>query len=199
MYWNVAETSSSLQGETTIRLQLKSSEETKVYWPYDFVADLTVFVGEKLMVTLKITNTSSVPFEYGCALHSYYSVSSIDNITLEGLENTKYINQLQPGDFIQEEAALKIQQAETRHYQNTESTVILDDPYFRRRIEIAKAGSLVTTVWNPWAEACAKIPDLPDEAYHSFVCVESVNAFKDIIRLAPGESHETAAVISLGE
>lgn len=199
MYWNVAETSSTLKGETMIRFQLSSSEETREYWPYDFIADLTVIVGQKLTVSLKVTNTSSVPFEYGCALHSYYSVSAIDHITLEGLGNTRYINQLQPGDFIQEEAGLQIKQAETRHYQDTESTVILDDPYFKRRIKIAKAGSRVTTVWNPWAETCAKIPDLPDEAYQSFVCVEAVNSFNNTIRLAPGESHETSAVIALDD
>jgi D-hexose-6-phosphate mutarotase len=40
---------------------------------------------------------------------------------------------------------------------------------------------------------------LPDDAYHSFVCVETVNAFEDTIRLAPGEMHETSAVIGLEE
>jgi glucose-6-phosphate 1-epimerase len=68
-----------------------------------------------------------------------------------------------------------------------------------RRIQVAKAGSKATTVWNPGEETCRTIADLPDDAYHSFVCVETVNAFEDTIRLAPGEMHETSAVIGLEE
>lgn len=199
MYWNVVETASLPNGETTIRLQLTSSEETKKMWPYDFCAEMTVSVGRKLTTTLKMTNTSSELFEYSCALHSYFTLSSIENIVIEGLQNTKYQNQLQPGDFIQESNELSIAQAETRHYYDTESPVVIADPVFRRRIRIDKSGSKVTTVWNPWKETCAAIPDLPDEAYQAFVCVETVNAFSDTITLVPGEVHETSAIIGLDE
>jgi glucose-6-phosphate 1-epimerase len=199
MYWDVIETASKPNGETMIRLQLCSSDETKTIWPYDFCAEMSVNVGRKLTATLKLTNTSSEVFEYSCALHSYFTLSSIENITIEGLQNTKYHNQLQPGDFIQESAELGIEQAETRHYYDTESPVVIADPVFRRKIRIDKSGSKVTTVWNPGEETCAKITDLPDEAYHAFVCVETVNAFNDTISLAPGEVHETSAIIGLDE
>jgi len=199
MYWEVIETASKQNGETLIRLQLCSSEETKALWPYDFCAEMAVAVGRKLTVTLKVTNTSAEPFDYSCALHSYFSLSSIENISIEGLQNTKYHNQLQPGDFIQETPELTIQQAETRHYYDTESPVVIADPVFRRRIRIDKTGSKATTVWNPGEEACAGINDLPDESYQAFVCVETVNAFEDTIHLEPGEVHETSAVIGLDE
>lgn len=198
-YWDVIETVSKQNGETMIRLQLCSSDETKNMWPHDFCAEMSVNVGRKLTATLKLTNTSSEVFEFSCALHSYFTLSSIENITIEGLQNTKYHNQLQAGDFIQESTELSIEQAETRHYYDTESPVIIADPVFRRRIKIEKSGSKVTTVWNPGKETCAKITDLPDEAYQAFVCVETVNAFHDTIRLAPGEIHETSAIIGLDE
>jgi glucose-6-phosphate 1-epimerase len=199
MYWDVIETASRQNGETMIRLQLCSSDESKAYWPHDFCAEMMVNVGRKLTVTLKVTNTSPEPFEYSCALHSYFALSSIENITIEGLQNTKYHNQLQPDSFIQETAELSIRQAETRNYYDTESPVVIADPFFRRRIRIDKSGSKVTTVWNPWEETCAKIADLPDEGYQTFVCVETVNAFNDTIHLAPDEVHETSAIIGLEE
>ena len=59
--------------------------------------------------------------------------------------------------------------------------------------------SKVTTVWNPWEETCAQISDLPDAGYETFVCVEATNAFDYPIQLAPGESHETTAIIGLEE
>lgn len=197
MYWDVVETATKDKGETLVRLQLCSSEETKVYWPYDFCAEMIITVGLNLDIVLKVTNTSSDEFEYSCALHSYFGLSAIDNITIQGLQGTGYYNQLEPGEFIQEEPNLEISKAETRHYFDTEEPVIIEDVIFRRRIRVAKSGSKVTTVWNPWEETCTKIEDLTDDAYLTFVCIETVNAFNDTISLTPGESHETSATIGL--
>jgi len=199
MYWNVKEAATLASGETLIRLQLCSSAETKIYWEHDFCAEMTFVIGKTLNATLKVTNTSSIPFEYTCALHSYYNISSIEEITIEGLQNTGYYNQLDGEEYTQEPSGLKIQKAETRHYYNTEVPCIINDPLFGRRIRVAKSGSKVTTVWNPGEETCAKIDDMPDDAFHAFVCIEAVNAFNDIIKLAPGETHETLAIIGLEE
>lgn len=199
MYWDVVETASLKTGETLVKLQLCSSPETKKYWEHDFCAELIVVVGKQLSVTLKVINTSSANFEYSCALHSYFTLSSIEEINIEGLQNTKYYNQLEPGDFIQETEKLEIHKAETRHYYDTETACIINDPLFARKISVEKSGSKITTVWNPWEEACSKIDDLSDDAYQSFVCVEAVNAFNNTIKLAPGESHETTAIIGLAE
>lgn len=199
IYWDVAATSTNPAGESVVTLQLCSSPQTKAYWPNDFCAEMTFVVGRTLTATLKVTNTSREPFEYTCALHSYYSLSGIENIQIEGLKGITYYNQL-TGEFdIQEEENLTIQDATTRHYLNTESVVVIDDPLFRRRIKASKTGSKVTTVWNPWEETCAQIGDMPDEGYETFVCVEATNAFDYPIHLEPGESHETTAIIGLEE
>jgi len=199
MYWNVAETAVKATGETLIVLQLCSSKETKAYWPHDFCARLTVIVGKTLEVSLKVTNQSTEPFEYACALHSYYNVSSIENIAITGLQGANYHSQLEPGAFIQESPKIEILKAETRHYHNTESDCVIDDCMFKRRIHISKTGSKITTVWNPGKETCASINDMPDDAYLHFVCVEAVNAFDDVIKLAQGNSHTTTAIIGLEE
>ena len=199
MYWSVIETKTLPTAETFIRLQLCSSAGTKTYWNHDFCVEMVLIIGKFLVATLKVTNTSSLPFEYTSALHSYFSVSSIEAITIEGLQNTRYYNQLEPGDYVQESPELKIQKPETRHYYETEATCKINDPFFGRRIRVAKSGSKVTTVWNPGEETCSKIDDMPDDAFHAFVCIEAVNAFNDIIKLAPGETHETSAIIGLEE
>ncbi len=199
MYWDVKSTSSRLSGETEIVLQLCSSEETMEYWGYHFCAEMTIVVGRKLEVTLKVTNTSAEPFEYSCALHSYYNISALENISIEGLQQTTYYNQLTGENGIQEEEILHIQEPITRHYLNTITPVVIDDQIFNRRIKAEKLGSKVTTVWNPGEEACASISDLPDDAFHAFVCVEATNAFNFPIGLQPGESHETMAVIGIEE
>ncbi len=199
MYWNVVETQTLQGGETLVRLQLNSSEKTKIYWPHDFCAEIIVEVGKSLTVTLKITNTSSETFEYTDALHSYYTLSGIDNITIDGLQNTKYLDNLTQGESMQVESLLKIDKEVDRNYLDTEAPCIIQDEAFNRKIVAAKSGSKVTTVWNPWEETCRKIGDMPDDAYQTFVCIEAVNSGSNTIKLAPGESHEMSAIIGLGE
>ncbi len=195
MHWTLSETANLPSGETLVRLLLCSSPETKKFWEHDFCAGLEIIVGNKLTVKLKVTNTSENTIDYTCALHSYFNISSVEEIAIYGLQNTKYYDQLQSGEFIQESPELKILKAETRHYLDTENTTVLVDPHFNRKIHVEKAGSKVTTVWNPGEETCKSINDIPDEAYHTFVCIETVNAFNDAVHLAPGEAHETVTVI----
>jgi glucose-6-phosphate 1-epimerase len=199
MYWDVMQTATFPGGETMVRLQLCSSEETKAYWPHDFCAEMTIVVGKTLAATLKVTNTSAVPLEYTCALHSYFSLSAIESIAIEGLQGITYFNQLTGENGVQEEEILEIQDAITRHYLGTETPVVIDDHAFRHRIKVAKSGSKVTTVWNPGAETCAKIGDLPDEGFETFLCIEATNAFEYPVNLAPGEFYETSAIIGLDD
>ncbi len=199
MYWEISETAALPDGGTLIRLKLCSSDDTKSYWPHDFEAELTIVVGIKLEVNLKVTNQSDTPFDYSCALHTYYHLSAIEQIAIDGLMGTTYHKHLEAGYYIQESSKLEIHQAETRHYHDTEATCIIEDPGFGRKIHVGKSGSKVTTVWNPWKEACSVISDLPDDAYTSFVCIEAVNSFEDTILLNPGETHKTSAIIGLEE
>ncbi len=199
MYWDVLETAVKPNGETLIRLQLCSSEATKAYWLCDFKAEMNLTIGRTLIVTLKVTNTSVESFEYGCALHSYFSLSAIENVSIEGLQGTSYYNQLTGEYGLQEEEFLQIQEPFTRHYLNTEKQVLIGDDAFRRWIRVEKSGSKITTVWNPGADACAQMADMPEDGYETFVCVEATNAFDYQITLAPGESYETSAIIGLAE
>jgi len=197
MYWNLVETANTSGGETLVRLKLCSSEETKAYWAYHFCAEMIIIVGQTLQVSLKVINSDDQPFEYTCALHSYYNVSDIENIAITGLIGANYHSQLEPGEFIQKEPFLVINKAETRHYHQTEATCVIEDSGFKRDIRVGKAGSKITTVWNPGKETCATIGDLPNDAYKTFICVEAVNAFDDVITLFPGDSHTTSAMIVL--
>lgn len=199
MYWDVIETATQENGETLIKLQLCASEETKAYWDYDFCAEVTFIVGSTLRMTLKVSNASKEAFDYGCALHSYFSLSGIENISIEGLQTTKYHNQITSGEGIQESEKLEIKEAITRHYYDTVTPCVINDPVFGRRIRVDKLGSKITTVWNPGKETCVQIADIADDAYHAFVCLETVNAYNDIIHLGPGESHETTTIIGLDE
>jgi glucose-6-phosphate 1-epimerase len=195
MYWDVIETASNETGETMVRLQLCSSDETKQYWPYDFCAKLSLLVGKRLELKLNIENTGGQDFEYSAALHSYFNVSGIENIRIKGLQGATYYNGFEQELNTQEEELLEIKQEENRRYVNTEDDCIILDPIFNQAIRVSKQGSKVTVVWNPGEETSAKMEDLPDDGYEAFVCVETVNAYNDTIKIAPGENHTTATII----
>ena len=199
MQWKVTKTESMPKGETLIKLELNSSEQTKEFWPYDFKAELDICVGATLKVALRITNTGNEAFQYTSALHTYFHVSDISNIRIEGLQGASYYQGFGNEVFTQEEDLIEIAKEENRRYVDTESDIILHDAAFRRRIKTTKEGSKVTVVWNPWSETVKTMSDIPEDGYETFVCIEPANSYDDFIQLAPGEQHSTAGEIGLME
>jgi glucose-6-phosphate 1-epimerase len=197
MYWDVLDVKVLPEGETLVQLGLASNAETKAYWPYDFSAELTLVVGRKLGVRLKVTNTGSEAFTYTSALHSYFNISAIEHIQIEGLKDTAYYNGFETELHHQTIEMLTITEETNRRYINAANACGIHDPAFFRTIVVEKAGSNVTVVWNPWEETAKKIGDLPDDGYHAFVCVEAVNAYNDAITLNPGQNHITATAIAV--
>jgi glucose-6-phosphate 1-epimerase len=197
MYWDVVETAAKDTGETAIKLQLCSSTETKKYWPYEFSAELDIMVGKELDVKLTITNTDKQPFNYSAALHSYFNISGLENIKIEGLEGTSFYSGFGEDLFKQEEQMLEICQEENRRYIETESDCVIHDEVFSQAIRISKLGSKVTVVWNPGEETSSKMEDIAEGSFETFVCVEAVNFYNNTIQLNAGDKHTTGTTIGL--
>jgi glucose-6-phosphate 1-epimerase len=62
---------------------------------------------------------------------------------------------------------------------------MIEDAALTRRIRIDSAHSRTCVVWNPWIAGARSMPDLDDEDYRRFVCVETVNTASEVIRVAP--------------
>lgn len=171
-----------------IVLKLQDSNETRALWPFAFETRLHVSMGLELSVGLEVTNTDSKPWTMSAALHSYFSVGDVRQITLHGLHGTQYVEGRLSPDKRPQDGPLVIDQEVDRLYAS-DAAVIVDDPVMQRELRIEKAGSLSTVVWNPWIEKSTRLSDLPDEAYPEFVCVETTNTGDDTVTLEPGESH----------
>lgn len=197
MNWDVVETGSLPGGESKIVLKFSSSDETMTKWLYEFEAFLTVVVGKQLDVSFSVANMGKEKFRYTSALHTYLNVSEISNVAIEGLQGTPYY---QPSDDrlrLQEENFLVIDQETNRRYIETSNDCAVHDAAFSRKIVVAKSGSNSTVVWNPWSEVSKGIPDLADDDYQTFVCVETANIYNDQVCVYPGESHTTSLVLSV--
>jgi D-hexose-6-phosphate mutarotase len=196
--WDVLRTVCLADGSTQIALGLRENEATKAILPMNFSAELVVTVGKKLELTLTATNTGTEPFTISDALHTYFNISDVANATIEGLNETVYYDGAQK-DVPQKqmESLLPIQHEENRRYINTATDCVIHDKGFERNIRAAKRGSNVTVVWNPGPETSTAFGDIQEGGYKTFVCVEAVNAYNDVVTLAPNASHTIAAILSV--
>jgi len=193
--WTVLETSVLPEGSTQLRLGLEDSPATKDLWPFSFKAEMTISVGESLDVMLSYSNTGNETFVVSDALHSYFNISDVENIGIEGLTGITYYNGFEKeATGKQTEPVLLIQQEENRRYVNHSSECLIEDAGFMRNIHVAKTGSKVTVVWNPWENA-KNIADIPDEGYKTMICVEAVNAYDNVATVAPGKSFSVSTSI----
>lgn len=195
-YWEVESTRKNADGSVSVSLSLQQSTGSLAMWPYPFKAVAEFIIGKQLEIKLTVTNTGKENFEYSDALHTYFNISDIHSITIQGTRDTSYYEfdkDLQK----QTEELLTINKETDRKYIEHSSGCIISDPGYQRQLHCSKAGSKVTVIWNPWEAKTKTMNDMEPDGYKTFVCIEPVNAYRgiNIITLAPGESHTLAACI----
>ena len=193
--WAVSESETLADGRTRLKLSLADSEATRQLWPHRFHLAIDITVSDLLQIKLSATNTDHEPFICGGALHSYFNISSISNIMIQGLAGCPYIDKVDQGRRKMQDGAVSIQRETDRIYLDTEAECIIEDSGLHRCIGIAKGGSRTTVVWNPWIDKARRMKDFGDDEYNHMVCVETVNAETDVISLAPGDTHTLEAII----
>jgi glucose-6-phosphate 1-epimerase len=190
--WTLIDTKVVDDDATQISLELVDNE---ALWPHAFQLQMTVTVGTQLRVELVTRNTGNEAFSLGEALHSYFNVSDVTQVTIHGLENCQFIDKVDNSQRKIQKNAVKISAETDRVYLNTSADCVIDDPGFKRQIRIAKKGSQSTVVWNPWTEQAARLGDLGYQGYLRMVCVETANAADNTVTVAPGGEHRLQMVI----
>lgn len=195
--WEVFETKALADGSTYLRFGLIESDATRAQWPHPSTVHLEVTVGRSLRVELVTTNTGKAAFELGEALHTYFQISDVAKMTIRGLENCEYLDKVQDFARFTQKDGIVIESEVDRVYVNTTADCVIEDKGLKRAIRIAKQGSKSTVVWNPWTEKADKMGDFGENGHRGMVCVESGNAFENVITLAAGETHRLVAVYSV--
>ncbi len=175
-------------------LKLKHSKSSFELWPYHFELALHVRISNTLTMELKTTNLDNKPFKIAQALHSYFQVSNISNIHIEGLDKSTYFDALIQ-ERCKQNGDLKFNKEVDRIYQNLDKPITLVDK--QRQILIENEGSSSAIVWNPWIEKCARMSAMNDNAYLTMLCIESANTLDDMQTIAPNQSHTLKATISI--
>jgi glucose-6-phosphate 1-epimerase len=154
-------------------------------------------IGRTLTMQLTVVNDATVPLVFEEALHTYYAVSDIHEVSVTGLEGVTYLDKTDNLQSKVQHGAITIAEPTDRVYLNTTSTCILHDAGSKRHITVAKTGSNTTVVWNPWESGALKLPDLDPTEWHEFIAVETVNAAVNEITLAPGAKHVMEARVTV--
>jgi glucose-6-phosphate 1-epimerase len=195
MLWQLKSATMLDTNAAEVVLSLKENDFSLALWPYAFELEITFTIGNTLSVALKTSNTSSMPFTFTQALHTYFAVGDIEKVEVSGLEKTPYIDYTDAKKEKSEASSLQIGRMINRVYLPTEAACTLNDLLLKRTIVVEKEGSRSTTVWNPWAEN--GIHDLPGDAFRNFICIETTNALDDARTLQPGESHLIVQKVSI--
>ncbi len=180
-----------------IELEFDGANPTREDWPHPFSLRVRVSVGAELEIALETRNTGDRPFTIGAALHTYFRVGDAERLALRGLAGGEYLDKVRDfaRDTQHEEPVIRGEV--DRVYLDTEASCQLEDAVLGRRIDIAKAGSRTTVLWNPGPEQAAAMADFDDEGYREMVCVEAVNAFDDQRIVAPGGRHTLSTRLSV--
>jgi glucose-6-phosphate 1-epimerase len=183
-------------GETELVFELTSAGRTWPLWPHPFTARYRVTLGPTLGLALEVQNTGAEPITFEEALHTYFAVQYVREVSITGLEGADYLDKVD-GMTRKNQGSDPIRfTAETdRIYLATQATCTIHDPGRHRRIVIDKTGSDTTVVWNPWIDKARAMPDFGDLEWPEMVCVETCNVNAHPVRLAPGAAHTLTASI----
>ncbi|MDR6991036.1 D-hexose-6-phosphate mutarotase [Luteimonas sp. 3794] len=151
-------------------------------------------IGRTLEQTLETTNTGDEPVAFTQALHSYFRVSDVAEVRVDGLDGLRFLDKndgyaahTQIGNWVLDDA--RDPGRSDYIYADAGGRYHLDDPGLDRRIELTTSGSRTLVVWNPGETSAQRSSDMNAGAWRGFLCLEAANAGPDIVRLAPGKTH----------
>ncbi|URD73109.1 Aldose 1-epimerase [Musa troglodytarum] len=182
---------SDSSSKTFVDLILKPTDDDFKIWPhsYEFRLRVALGLGGDLMLTSRIRNTNAdgKPFSFTFAYHTYFSVSDISELRVEGLETLDYLDNLKERErFTEQGDAITFESGVDKIYLSTPTKIAIIDHEKKRTFVLRKDGLPDAVVWNPWDRKAKAMPDFGDDEYKHMLCVEAA-AIEKPITLKPGE------------
>lgn len=196
--WSVTQVRTLASGATRLTLTMSETDETKRQLSYPHALSITITVGETLKIALATTNHGSHPFMIGEAFHTYFNVSDVENIHINGLDQSLYSDKVHDYQRRTQQGKLEFKSEFDRVYINNSDDCTIVDEGFNRAIRVAKSGSNSTVIWTPWADKAAQMADIgAKDEWRKMICVETANALENSIVVNPHQTHIICAEYSL--
>ncbi|HEX3884157.1 MAG TPA: D-hexose-6-phosphate mutarotase [Stellaceae bacterium] len=181
-------------------LRLGLTGEGNAFWPHPFRLAYEVSFGATLGLRLSVFNPSRQPIAFEEALHCYFAVSEVADVSVAGLAGRRFIDKADAMRRKRQRAgALRLRRETDRVYLDTPQRLEIADPEWRRRITIDRRGAASAIVWNPWAEKAAALGDLGADLWRRMLCVESGNVADNAVTLEAGGEHVMAVEIAVAD
>lgn len=169
--------------DTAVTMQLTPTDETKAIWDKEFVCTFTVTLEmDQLDTKMLVENKGEESFDFQAALHSYFAISSLDNLEITGsFAGKEFLNKLvgEEGEMQTEDReVITISEEYDRVYKGVNDPVLKDAGTKKSLSVLNTAGWEDTVLWNPYGNE--------GMGYNNFVCVESVKF--DPVTLEGGSS-----------
>jgi glucose-6-phosphate 1-epimerase len=175
-------------------LRLADDAASRMVWPHAFEAELSVRVtGRSLEIELACENRGSEPFSFTAALHSYLRLDDLQEASVQGLSGLHYWDSVENVEKSQRVDLLLpgspgAQDLDRIYYQAKQDLTLIEQRGAgKRELSIRQQGFEDAVVWNPGAEKCAALADMPADGWRQMLCVEAA-AIEHPVTLAPGES-----------
>ena len=187
--WNVINSASLPDDTTQITLEFTPTNIPTQQWLHPTSVRCQITIGKTLTMELITHNCSEYEITISEALHTYFAVSDVRNIAIEGLDSCHYLDKVDGMQAKQQRGNVTFASEVDRVYIDTEADCIIRDPGCSRQIRINKTGSHSTVVWNPWIEKSTQMGDMGENGYLKMVCVESANAANNLVVIPAGKEH----------
>lgn len=172
-----------------VELVLPEAEGQLPGWPHNVALKLSIRLDQALNVSLVSFNASGETVTFSQALHTYFAVSDVRQIRIQGLDGLSYIETLEGWEKRQQSGDLTFTGETDRIYLDTPNLLGIVDPQWQRRVLIQTSGSNSAVLWNPWIEKTQRFTDMAADGWQGMVCVETANVLGDVVTLAPDEMH----------
>lgn len=183
--WNLSSVAMRNQW-VDLRFDLKISEEDKHYWPHNTEVSVLFSLGDTLSISLVNTNLGKQTVSLTQALHSYFPIEDIHQVTASGFNGAKYI-EFAKGPYSQTTDEVQFDRETDRVYTELGPVQLLHTP--QGIIEVSRENSRSAVLWNPWIEKSKRLARFNDNDYLTMLCLEAANVLEDKLELAPGETH----------
>ncbi|XP_048230347.1 putative glucose-6-phosphate 1-epimerase [Ricinus communis] len=177
--------------KAVIDLILKNSEDCVKVWchRYEFRLKITLGPAGDLMLTSRIrnTNTDGKPFTFTFSYQTYFAVSDISEVRVEGVETLDYLDNLQNRErFTEQGDAITFESEVDKIYISTPTKIAIMDHEKKRTFVLRKDGLPDAVVWNPWEKKAKAMPDFGDDEYKHMLRVDAA-CVGTPVTLKPGE------------
>ncbi len=201
--WEIQSTQSLPDGGTQLVLTMPCHDiclsHHDIQPHFDCDLSLIITINKTLKLEMQTKNRGQSPIIVTEALHSYFNVSDIHNVSINGLDQKNYRDKVNGGQSFQQDGMLKFNGETDRVFIDTQAEIQLLDHGFNRKIIISKDNSNSTVIWNPWQKKSAAMSDMSDESWLTMVCIESANVNRNKVVLNPGQMHVLTTLIAVEE